>query len=207
MKKRYVLCGGLVVLFFVILISILMGRTLFIDTTIMNMMANIRGEGLTKIVKIITLFGESKLILVLVVALAGIFYFTKHKADAYMMCLNLFNIVILNKGIKYLVRRERPLDMLIEKDGYSFPSGHSMLSIGIYGLLIYFICKSNLSKKVKTILTVILSVIIILVGYSRMYLGVHYPSDIFGGYLITAAYLIVFITIADAKMFKKVAKK
>jgi len=203
MKKRYVLCGGLVVLFFVILISILMGRTLFIDTTIMNMMANIRGEGLTKIVKIITLFGESKLILVLVVALAGIFYFTKHKADAYMMCLNLFNIVILNKGIKYLVRRERPLNMLIEEDGFSFPSGHSMLSIGVYGFLMFLIYKSNLEKKYKTILMTLLTIIIVVVGLTRMYLGVHYPSDVIGGYLITGAYLIIFISIINEKVYKK----
>ena len=203
MKKRYVLCGGLIVLFFVILISILMGRTLFIDTTIMNMMANIRGEGLTKIVKIITLFGESKLILVLVVALAGILYFTKHKADAYMMCLNLFNIVILNKGIKYLVRRERPLNMLIEEDGFSFPSGHSMLSIGVYGFLMFLIYKSNLEKKYKTILMTLLTIIIVVVGLTRMYLGVHYPSDVIGGYLITGAYLIIFISIINEKVYKK----
>lgn len=203
MKKKYFLCGVLVVLFFVILISILMGRTLFIDTTIMNIMANIRGEGLTKIVKIVTLFGESKLILVLVVAIAAIFYFTKHRADAYMMCLNLFNIVILNKGIKYLVRRERPLNMLIEEDGFSFPSGHSMLSIGVYGFLMFLIYKSNLEKKYKTILMTLLTIIIVVVGLTRMYLGVHYPSDVIGGYLITGAYLIVFISIINEKVYKK----
>lgn len=203
MKKRYVLCGVLVVLFLVILISILLGRSLFIDNTIMNIMVGMRHDGLTKVVKILTILGDKKFILVLVVAISAALWFSKHKADAYMMCLNLFNIVVLNKGIKYLVRRERPLDMLIEKDGFSFPSGHSMLSLGVYGFLMFLIYKSNLSKKYKTILMTILTITIILVGLTRMYLGVHYPSDVIGGYLITGAYLIVFITIINAKVYKK----
>lgn len=207
MKKRWIACTVFIVLFMVILVSILMGRTLYIDTLIRGIIPNLRSDFFTKIFKILTYLGDKYFIALLVVVISGILYFKKYKAYAFVNCLNLFNIFVLNKGIKYLVRRERPLDMLIEKDGYSFPSGHSMLSIGIYGLLIYFICKSNMSKKMKTILTTILSIIIVVVGYSRIYLGVHYPSDIFGGYLITAAYLIIFIAIIDTKLFKKVAKK
>ena len=207
MKKRWIACTILVVLFMVILVSILMGRTLYVDTLIRNIIPNLRSDFFTKIFKVVTYLGDKYFIALLVVAISGILYLKKYKAYAFVNCLNLFNIFVLNKGIKYLVRRERPLDMLVEKDGYSFPSGHSMLSIGVYGLLIYFICKSNMSKKMKTILITVLSIIIVAVGYSRMYLGVHYPSDIFGGYLITAAYLIIFITIVDTKLFKKVAKK
>lgn len=202
MKKRYILCGVLVVLFMVILVSILTERSMFIDTRIMGILPNFRGDTLTKVFKLITLFGESKIILVLVVLIAGILYFTKHRADAYMLCLNLVNIVILNKGIKYLVRRPRPLNMMIFEDGYSFPSGHSMLSIGIYGFLMYLIYKSNLEKKYKVIFMTLLSIIILLTGISRMYLGVHYPSDVIGGFLITGAYLIVFISYIDRKVYK-----
>lgn len=207
MKKRWFACAICVVLFIVILVSILMGRELYIDNLIRNIIPNLRFDFCTKIVKVLTYLGDKYFMVLLVLAISGILYLKKYKAHAFVSCLNLFNIVILNKGIKYLVKRERPLDMLIEKDGYSFPSGHSMLSIGVYGLLIYFICKSNMSKKVKTLLVTILSIIIVIVGYTRLYLGVHYPSDIFGGYLITAAYLIVFISIIDTKLFKKVAKK
>ena len=202
MKKRYILCGVLVVLFMVILVSILTERSMFIDTKIMGILPNFRGDTLTKIFKLITLFGESKIILVLVIVIAGILFFTKHKADAYMMCLNLANIVILNKGIKYLVRRPRPLNMMVFEDGYSFPSGHSMLSIGVYGFLMYLIYKSNLEKKYKVIFMTLLSIIIVLTGISRMYLGVHYPSDVIGGFLITGAYLIVFISYIDRKVYK-----
>ena len=93
--------------------------------------------------------------------------------------------------------------MLIEEDGFSFPSGHSMLAIGIYGFLMFLIYKSNLEKKYKTILMTLLTIIIVVVGLTRMYLGVHYPSDIIGGYLIIGAYLIVFISIINEKVYKK----
>ena len=202
MKKRYILCGVLVVAFLAILISILIDRTMFIDKFIMGIMPNFRSDLLTKVVKLVTLFGESKIILVLVVLIAGIFYITKHRADAYMMCLNLVNIVILNKGIKYLVQRPRPANMMIFEDGYSFPSGHSMLSIGVYGFLMYLIYKSKLDKKYKITSMILLSIIIVLTGLSRMYLGVHYPSDVIGGFLITGAYLIVFISIINKKVYK-----
>ena len=207
MKKRWLVCGISFILFMVILVSILIGRELFIDNFIRGIIPNLRTDFLTKLVKIITYLGDKYFLALLVVAISGILYLKKYKAYAFVNFLNLVNIVILNKGIKYLVRRERPLDMLIEKDGYSFPSGHSMLSIGIYGLLIYFICKSNMSKKKKAIFTTILTLIIVVVGFTRLYLGVHYPSDVFGGYLITLAYLMVFIAVVDKKLFTKVAKK
>ncbi len=209
MKKRYFVCGISFILFLVILVSILMGRTLFIDGSIREFILGIRTDLLTKIFKVLTIIGDKKFILCLVILLAGIFYFKKNRNNAIIMCANLFNIVILNKGIKYLVKRERPLGGLVEEDGYSFPSGHSMLTIGVYGLLIYLIYKSNIKSSTKKILITLLTIIILVVGLSRMYLGVHYPSDVIGGYLITLAYLILFApvigTVID-KFFKKLKK-
>ena len=205
MKKRYVFCGIFVVLFLIILISILMGRNLFIDNVIINFISSFRNPTDTKIsiVKMITLLGDKYFIAAMVVIIGFILYVYKHKTDAYMLVLNLVNIVVLNKGIKYLVRRERPANMLIEKDGYSFPSGHSMLALGVYCFLMFLIHKSNLKQVYKNILYVVLSLIIVVVGFTRLYLGVHYPSDVIGGYLITAAYLIVFITIINKKVYNK----
>lgn len=205
MKKKYVLSFVLFILFLIILISILLGRNLFIDNTIISFISSFRNATPEKIklVKYISFLGDKYFIALLTVIIAGILYLCKHKTDAYMLALNLVNIVVLNKGLKYLIRRERPLDMLIEKDGYSFPSGHSMLSIGVYGFLIFLILKSNLDKKYKYFLTIILSILILVVGFTRLYLGVHYPSDVIGGYLITAVYLIIFISYINKKVYNK----
>jgi len=201
MKKRYILGIVCLILFLIILVSILIGRNLFIDDIIINFISSFRNPTDTKIsiVKMITLLGDKYFIAALVVIIGFILYVFKHKEAAYMLVLNLVNIVILNKGIKYLVQRPRPVNMLIEKDGYSFPSGHSMLSLGIYVFLMYLISKTNIKQVYKNIIYIILSIIILVVGFTRLYLGVHYPSDVIAGYLITTVYLIIFITYLNRK--------
>ena len=105
---------------------------------------------------------------------------------------NFFNVAI-NTIIKYIVRRERPTYKLIKMTGYSFPSGHAMISIAMYGILIYLINKYIDNKIIKCILITINMLIILLVGISRVYLGVHYLSDVLAGYLISIVYLYIFI--------------
>ena len=85
--------------------------------------------------------------------------------------------------------------MFITENGYSFPSGHAMAALGFYGFIIYLLWHMNLRKKVKIIFSVLLSILIILIGMSRIYLGVHYASDVFAGYLVSGAYLILYITL------------
>ena len=68
-----------------------------------------------------------------------------------------------------------------------------MMAVAFYGLLIYIINKSNLSKNKKIISTIVLSLLTFLIGLSRIYLGVHFASDVIGGFALSLAYLIVFI--------------
>jgi undecaprenyl-diphosphatase len=93
--------------------------------------------------------------------------------------------------------RQRPDQLwhLVEETGFSFPSGHSMAAFGFYGYFIYLINISNINKKLKTLLTTILSILILLIGLSRVYLGVHYLSDIIAGFIVSLIYLVIFITI------------
>ena len=84
---------------------------------------------------------------------------------------------------------------LIEEQGYSFPSGHSMVSTAFYGLLIYLIYKNVKNKYIKYTLCTILSILILIIGLSRIYLGVHYVSDVIGGVCFSIAYLIIFINV------------
>ena len=82
---------------------------------------------------------------------------------------------------------------LVKEGGYSFPSGHAMVSFGFYGFLIYLAYKKINNKKIKYPLIISLALLILLIGISRIYLGVHYATDIIGGFIIGFIYLIVFI--------------
>ena len=108
--------------------------------------------------------------------------------------LNLTFSVILNLGLKEIYARPRPavISQLVAERGFSFPSGHSMGAAAFYGFVIYIIFESKLSELVKRLLTVLTLFIIGLIGLSRIYLGVHYLSDIIAGFLISTLYLILF---------------
>ena len=84
---------------------------------------------------------------------------------------------------------------IIDESGYSFPSGHSIVSMAFYGFLIYLIYKNIQNKYLKWILCIILSILIILIGISRIYLGVHYASDVIGGFCFSIGYLVIFTKI------------
>lgn len=82
--------------------------------------------------------------------------------------------------------------------GYSFPSGHSMVSMAFYGLLIYLIWKNCANPKLRNSLCFFLALLIPLIGLSRVYLGVHYASDVIGGFVVSLVYLIVFTTVTKS---------
>ena len=94
------------------------------------------------------------------------------------------------------MQRPRPIEFrIIDENGYSFPSGHSMVSAAFYGFLIYLIYKNIKNKYLKWGLITILSLLIIFIGISRIYLGVHYTSDVLAGFLISISYLIIFTSL------------
>lgn len=96
--------------------------------------------------------------------------------------------------------------MLVQEKGYSFPSGHSFVAVAFYGFLIYLIITSNWNKKVKIVSSLFLTVLILLIGISRIYLGVHYPSDVTAGFIGGTIYLIIFIEIIKGVVYEKKKK-
>lgn len=155
-------------------------------------------DSITPYMKIITNFGGATCLITITVLLLIIL---KNKKIGLLTLTNLVTITILNQILKFILRRPRPTEFkIINETGYSFPSGHSMISMAFYGFLIYLIYKNIKNKYLKTTLIIILSLLIIAIGISRIYLGVHYVSDVIGGFLISISYLIVYIKLIKKKL-------
>ena len=146
----------------------------------------------TPIAKFITNFGGAIFIAVVAIFLAIII---KNKKIGISILTNLVIITGLNQLLKRILQRARPTEYrIIQETGYSFPSGHSMISMAFYGYLIYLIYKHVKNKYIKWISISLLSILICLIGISRIYLGVHYTSDVLGGFLISISYLVIYIS-------------
>ena len=149
----------------------------------------------TPIAKFITNFGG---VIRLIFITTILLIFIKNKLIKIYIVLNLAISGILNQILKNIVQRPRPTEFrLIDEKGYSFPSGHSMVSAAFHGFLIYLIFKNVKNKYLKWISIILLTILIILIGISRIYLGVHYTSDVLAGFLISISYLIIFTSIVN----------
>ena len=146
----------------------------------------------TPIAKFITNFGGAIFLIGLTVLLIILI---KNKKIGLSIFANLVIITGLNQLLKRILQRPRPTEFrIVEETGYSFPSGHSMVSMAFYGYLIYLIYKYVKNKYIKWSLIVLLSCLIVGIGTSRIYLGVHYTSAVLGGFLISGSYLVIYIS-------------
>lgn len=200
MKKSEVFIVSIcLILFSIISYYVCTKELLNIDTSIYNFISlNIMNTFLTSILKVITNLGGVAFIILL-----GTLCFIFCKVNRWFITFNLIGCTIINQAIKHIVCRPRPNVLrLVEETGYSFPSGHSMISISFYGIVIYLIYKNITNKYLKWVLIVLLSLLILTIGFSRIYVGVHYFTDVLGGFTLGLAYLIIYINI-----YKKVVNK
>ena len=183
-----------IILFLSILEDVFEYETLALDYSVYNIvLKGMRNPILTNVLKIITNLG-SAVALITITILSLIIL--KNKKIGLCITINLALSTILNLLLKNIIQRPRPEGYrLIEETGFSFPSGHSMVNTAFYGLLIYLIIKNVKNQKLKYSLSLLISILILSIGFSRIYLGVHYTSDVLAGFLISIAYLIVFTTI------------
>ena len=199
-NKRYLLILFLLIIFILISILVSSHDNLYFDTIINNFIRHTTTIK-TYIFKIITFFCSSYFIIPLCILLIVLL---KDKKNKFYVATNLIiSSVVCNLIIKNIVRRDRPLDMIVNERGFSFPSGHSFVSITFYGFLIYLVYNSKYKSETKFILISLLLVLILMIGISRIYLGVHYPSDVIGGFVGGLAYLLIFIEIIKGVKYEK----
>ena len=187
-----------IVLFIIFLLGVYFKNYLiWIDDFGYSIISLFISDTMTNIMKFITFFADpfwSILFSCLVILL--------WKKIRKVFLINLLSVFTLNYVLKIIFSRERPIDInIISETGYSFPSGHAMISLAIYGFFAYLLWKSN--YKYKKIGVILLILLIILIGISRIYLGVHYTSDVIAGFIISLSYLLFFIDFIYPKIKEK----
>lgn len=189
-KKAVIISLILLILFGVWTILMCFGLLSGFDTFIYNLIRSLKSDFFDTYFVFITKFGnESTIILFVVVAVLLL----KNKWRMMMLEIPIISVVS-NQVIKYIIRRDRPSVLkLIKQGGYSYPSGHSMIAVAVYGLLIYFVLKKVKNKSWKYGLSFLLVVLIVSIGVSRIYVGVHYASDVLGGFILATAELLLLI--------------
>jgi undecaprenyl-diphosphatase len=136
---------------------------------------------------------ELALPVVLLVMLLVVEAFAPGRRPGLCAAVNLLCAVGLNALLKQIVQRPRPEGFrLIAETGYSFPSGHSMVAMAFYGLLAWMVWHYEKDRFVKWLCVTGFCLVIVAVGLSRIYLGVHYASDVIAGFCVSIAWLVVY---------------
>ena len=196
-KKRGVIFAAGLVLFVLLTILMVTGNLQWFDDPIREWVYSIRNPALTEVLKVITYMGNWQTITLLCIVLL-LFRKTRLRYGVPVSAGAIF-VTIFNRIIKLIFKRPRPEESLhlIEEGGYSFTSGHSITSMVVFGLLIYLVRKYVKNRKAANILTAALAVPWIFIGLSRIYMGVHFPSDVLAGWALGAAVLVGIIVIVE----------
>lgn len=172
------------------------------DNAVTGFVLGYRSEPLTRFFEFMTDMGDRVAYIVISIAL-GIYFYIRHRSWKFIAqtILVLLLSTVSNIVIKKVIHRERPaLEHLVTVNTLSYPSGHSMSAMAFYGFLIYLVTQMKMGKVIRTSLIILLTFIILAIGTSRIYLGVHYPSDVAAGFiggLIWVTFCIVIFNVID----------
>lgn len=184
-----------------IAIKVYTDNVMIIDSALYNFICKyFMGNTMTSIAHGITWFGST--IGIILACIISLCIFRDKKINLCIVS-NVLIVTIVNNLLKIAFMRARPdINPLVIENSYSFPSGHAMISMAVYGYLIYLIYYHMDNKVVRRVFITILAILILLIGISRIYLGVHYASDVIGGFSLSIVYLIIYCSVT-----KKIVKK
>lgn len=198
---------SLIVFVYAVRIVFVLKTTTF-DENIFTAVASYTTPARTAFMNFITFLGKHTLLIPLNFLLIGFFIYRKQKWFAIRIASLALSSVALSFSLKAFFKRDRPLlPILGDAGGYSFPSGHALIGIVFYGLLIYVIWHEVKQKWLRIFLTVFFSLLILLISFSRIYLRVHYPSDVIAGMALGFIWLVLSLKIIQRIEKKYIARK
>ena len=205
-KQSYLTKGSFALLLFVILgymVKFYPEQLVSFDSPIQTWLRGDLPAALTTFFKLVTSVIDPMGIIIWVSALVLFFLYKKWKIEAALLAGNLVLHGILIKLIKLVYQRSRPSILhLVEEGGYSFPSGHAMATAIVVGTLIIIVQQRMQNQQIKRLVQGLLLLFILTIMASRVYLGVHYPTDVIGGALMGFAILNIEFPFYDQLRFQ-----
>ncbi|MDF9760007.1 undecaprenyl-diphosphatase [Peribacillus simplex] len=165
------------------------------DEVVIALVQGLESPLLTSIMKFFTYIGSTSALIILSLFILFFLYkVLKHRLELILFSAVIIGSPLLNLMVKLFFRRARPdLHRLIEIGGYSFPSGHAMNAFSLYSILTFLLWRHITAKWARVLLILFSMSMILSIGISRIYLGVHYPSDIIAGYLAGGFWIAISI--------------
>jgi len=205
-KQTYLTKGSFALLLFVILGYVVKFYPEQLQTLDSPVQTAIRGdlpENLTMIFRGITRLIDLPVVISWAIILSAIFYLKKWKSESLLVAGNLSLAGILIVSLKHLYQRPRPdILHLVEEKGFSFPSGHSLAVTLLIGSLIIILSQRVKSTRLKLPLQSLLGIYLVSVLVSRVYLGVHYPSDVLASLCLGLGILFIEFPFYDKLRFQ-----
>lgn len=165
-----------------------------IDKVVLDLIVELRTPQLNQIAVDITALGSATVLTVIISIISFLFIFQKR----FLMAGHLITVglgsIVFTSFLKSYFERTRPEEIfrLVNVQGYSYPSGHSLSASAVYFTLAILACEAVKNKLGKSILVILFALLIVMIGSSRIYLGVHYFSDVTAGILLGAAWASLF---------------
>jgi undecaprenyl-diphosphatase len=179
------------------------------DSDVMAAIQGLESPFLTQVMKFFTFIGSAPVVIILSLFLLFFLYkVLHHRLELILFISAIIGSAVLNQILKQVFHRVRPnFHRLIDIAGFSFPSGHAMNAFTVYVIISFLLWRHINSKWGRSLLIFFSTVMILAIGISRIYLGVHYPSDIIGGYLASGFWLTVAIWLFQFYREKSYNKK
>lgn len=175
-----------------------------IDARLLDYLYSFRDSLLTKIFFVLTFLGKWWLIIILAAAFSLFLWAKKKKAFLIPLWITILGGDFFGFLSKLFFHRPRPELGVYFESSFSFPSGHALNAIAFYGFIIYFIWRQSGRWKVKINAFFSFLALILIIGFSRLYLGVHYLSDVWAGYLLGFLWLIIGISVNEWIIYGKI---
>lgn len=195
--KSFILCIGFALIFAMIAVLVVNNTTHHLDVYIAHKVQSAESPFLTSLAKGLSFVGSSQLAIeISVITMVLLFIVLRHRMELVLfLWVVVLGSQILNTYLKLQFSRVRPdINQMIDQGGYSFPSGHSMTAFSLYVVLAYLLW-SLVNRKAGRVFIMTGTILIVLgIGWSRIYLGVHFPSDVIGGYTASGAWLMLSVT-------------